>query len=144
VGGKPVAKLTLQEKQLREVLQRQKEYRDAAIEAKKRGDVTQAREYLRVSKGFDNLIEASKGGLPVDLKTLPNPPGSLLLLEEEDYELVESQDCIIPKDGGGLGEVYSKLEEDLKAQLKVINYINYLLRAQALYENKMYVCPSQQ
>lgn len=69
MGGK-----TLQQKQLDEVLQRQKDYKEAAIEAKKRGDINQAREYLRISKGFDNLIEASKGGLPVDLKTVHMPP----------------------------------------------------------------------
>jgi coiled-coil and C2 domain-containing protein 1 len=55
VGGKTMTKLTLQEKQLQEVLFRQKQYRDAAIEAKKRGDINQAREYLRASKGIFQL-----------------------------------------------------------------------------------------
>jgi coiled-coil and C2 domain-containing protein 1 len=69
-GGKPGTKLTLQEKQLTLMLERQKEYRDAAVQAKKRGDINQAREYLRISKGFDNLIEASKSGLPVELSSV--------------------------------------------------------------------------
>ncbi|OXA62416.1 coiled-coil and C2 domain-containing protein 1-like isoform X2 [Folsomia candida] len=117
VGGKPMTKLTLQEKQLQDVQLRQKQYRDAAIEAKKRGDINQAREYLRISKGFDNLIEASKSGLPVDLKTLPLPPEALASLEAEDFELVSDQDCLVPS-GGNL-EVFAKLEEDLKSQLKM-------------------------
>lgn len=70
IGGRQMTKLTLQEKQLQEVQLRQKQYRDAALEAKKRGDINQAREYLRVSKGFDKLIDASQSGLPVDLKTV--------------------------------------------------------------------------
>jgi len=65
-----VSKLTLQEKQLTLIMGRQKQYRDAAIAAKKRGDINQAREFLRISKGLDNLIEASKSGLPVDLTTV--------------------------------------------------------------------------
>lgn len=42
----------------------------AALQAKSRGEVNQAKEYLRLSKGFDKLIGATQSGLPVDLKTV--------------------------------------------------------------------------
>lgn len=38
------------------------------------GDIEQAKEYLRAAKGFDSVIEAARGGLLVDLKSLPLLP----------------------------------------------------------------------
>lgn len=45
-----------------------------ALEAKRAGQIEQAKEYLRQAKGFDKLIEATKCGLPVDINTIPIPP----------------------------------------------------------------------
>jgi len=69
--------LTIQEKQLTLLEKRQAMFKSAALEAKRAGQIEQAKEYLRSSKGFDKLIEASKGGLPVDISTLPVPPQSI-------------------------------------------------------------------
>jgi len=70
-GGKASGtKLTLQEKQLAAIVQRQKEYKIAALKAKKRGDLEQAKAYLRTGHGFDKLIQASQSGLPVDMATV--------------------------------------------------------------------------
>jgi len=69
-SNKPSTKLTLQEKQLAQILQRQKQFKEAALNAKQRGDIDQARELLRTAKGFDKLIETSKCGLPVDMATV--------------------------------------------------------------------------
>jgi coiled-coil and C2 domain-containing protein 1 len=69
--------LTVQEKQLALLEKRQAMFKSAALEAKRAGQIEQAKEYLRSSKGFDKLIEASKGGLPVDISTLPVPPQSI-------------------------------------------------------------------
>jgi len=63
-----------QEKQLLLLEKRQQQFKDAAIEAKRAGQIEQAKEYLRQMKGFDKLIEATKCGLPVDINTLPVPP----------------------------------------------------------------------
>jgi hypothetical protein len=52
------------------LLSRQKEFREAALQAKRKGEVNQAKEYLRLAKGFDPLIEASNSGLPVDMDTV--------------------------------------------------------------------------
>ena len=59
-----------QEKQLSFLISRQKEFKEAAIQAKRKGEVNQAKEYLRLAKGFDPLIEASNSGLPVDMETV--------------------------------------------------------------------------
>ena len=42
----------------------------AALDAKKRGEIEQAKEYLRNCKGFQSLIEATQAGLPVDMNTV--------------------------------------------------------------------------
>jgi hypothetical protein len=59
-----------QEKQLAFLVARQKEFKEAALQAKRKGEVNQAKEYLRLAKGFDPLIEASNSGLPVDMDTV--------------------------------------------------------------------------
>ena len=59
-----------QEKQLAFLVARQKEFKEAALQAKRKGEINQAKEYLRLAKGFDPLIEASNSGLPVDMETV--------------------------------------------------------------------------
>ncbi|RWS28121.1 coiled-coil and C2 domain-containing protein 1-like protein [Leptotrombidium deliense] len=62
------------EKQLTYLIERQKLFKEAALDAKRKGDTQQAIEYLRASKGFDPLIEATKSGLPIDTSAVPTPP----------------------------------------------------------------------
>ena len=72
-SGKNLRRTTSQsrvEKQLAFLLKRQQQFKKAALEAKKKGEIEQAKEYLRNCKGFDQLIEASRNGLPVDLNTV--------------------------------------------------------------------------
>lgn len=47
-------------KQLNYLLKRQEMFKQAALDSKKKGDIQQAKEYLRLAKGFDPLIEATK------------------------------------------------------------------------------------
>ena len=61
---------TLMNKNISLVMERQKEFRTAAIEAKKNGDIEQAKEYLKIFKGLENLLNVAKGGLPIDLSTV--------------------------------------------------------------------------
>ena len=63
----------MRDKQLALLLKQQQQFKAAALEAKKAGQLDQAKEYLRHYKGYDKVIEAAKGGLPVDIKTLPVP-----------------------------------------------------------------------
>ncbi|KAG8228410.1 hypothetical protein J437_LFUL003883, partial [Ladona fulva] len=98
---------------MEELLKRQAVFKKAALEAKKKGDLAQAREYLRIAKGIDPLIEASRSGLPVDMSTLPLPPEEKTALLETDFDFVTSEDCI----PGSVSEVYEKLEENLLKQI---------------------------
>ncbi|KAF6214602.1 hypothetical protein GE061_009345 [Apolygus lucorum] len=108
VGG------TKQEKQLTLLMQKQKQFRDAALKAKQDGDLPLAKEYLRQFKCFEPLIEAAKGGFPVDMTSLPAPPGSSQVIEKE-YEIVKLNDCL----PGTTSEMYTQLINDLNQQLKL-------------------------
>ncbi|XP_068217954.1 coiled-coil and C2 domain-containing protein 1-like [Palaemon carinicauda] len=109
------------EKQLAFLVKRQGQFKQAALEAKKRGEIEQAKEYLRMSKGFDQLIEATKGGLPVDMNTVPVPPQEQVSPTNIDFEVVNAEDCVIapPHVSGDITIIYTKLEEDLIAQIKM-------------------------
>ncbi|NXS50616.1 C2D1A protein, partial [Balaeniceps rex] len=54
---------------------RQREYKLAALHAKQRGDMETATKYYRVAKSFDSLLEAAGKGQPVELSSVPPPPG---------------------------------------------------------------------
>lgn len=62
--------VTRNDKQLQIVLERQKAYKLAALNAKREGNIDAAREYLKTAKGMDPMIEASQSGLPIDLKSV--------------------------------------------------------------------------
>ncbi|XP_020796667.2 coiled-coil and C2 domain-containing protein 1B isoform X2 [Boleophthalmus pectinirostris] len=53
------------------LLERQREYKMAALRAKKEGDKEQAMQFFRISKGFDAVLEALGRGESVDLSSLP-------------------------------------------------------------------------
>ncbi|XP_045616529.2 coiled-coil and C2 domain-containing protein 1-like [Procambarus clarkii] len=109
------------EKQLAFLTKRQTQFKQAALEAKKRGEMEQAKEYLRMSKGFDQLIEATRGGLPVDMNTVPVPPQEQITQTAMDFELVSADDCVVapPTTAADVAITYAKLEEDLVAQIKM-------------------------
>ncbi|XP_063528971.1 coiled-coil and C2 domain-containing protein 1-like isoform X2 [Cydia strobilella] len=109
------------DKQLALLLHRQKEFRNAAIEAKKAGNIEQAKEYLRASKGFDAVIDAAKGGLVVDLKSLPLPPTAKKQLEHT-FDVVTAEDCTPPDDEpitGSDDNILTRLHQQLTSQLKL-------------------------
>lgn len=62
---------------------KQKEFKIAALKAKQKGEINQAKEYLRIAKGFDPLIDAARGGFPVDLSSLPVSPAAKSQLDDE-------------------------------------------------------------
>ncbi|XP_037775377.1 coiled-coil and C2 domain-containing protein 1-like isoform X1 [Penaeus monodon] len=110
------------EKQLAFLIKRQNQFKQAALEAKKRGEIEQAKEYLRMSKGFNQLIDASRGGLPIDMNTVPVPPQEQIPASSNiDFELVDAEDCVVAPAGvsGDAAVTYAKLEEDLIAQIKM-------------------------
>ncbi|GAB6028780.1 hypothetical protein CHUAL_004595 [Chamberlinius hualienensis] len=105
--------LALHEKQLAAILERQKLFKDAALNAKKRGDIQAAKEYLRVAKGFDPMIKAATCGLPVNMDSLPIPPQSN---SENTFELICKEDC---EPGCDRQEMFEKLEKELLAQIEM-------------------------
>lgn len=68
--GHSAGHVSRNEKQLLDVLERQKIFKAAALKAKQEGDIDKAKEYLRVVKGIEPMIEASKSGLPIDFTSV--------------------------------------------------------------------------
>lgn len=117
-------------------MERQKEFRAAAVEAKRAGEIETAKEYLKIYKGLDNLLKVAQGGLPVDLNTvrwlnragikvmkrakfkfnfqLPIPPSQRSNLEDS-FTIVNAED---PHDDD-TSDISARLEEQLHKQLKM-------------------------
>lgn len=111
-------------KQLMQLQQRQHEIKQAALSAKKDGDLDLARDYLRQAKGMQPLIEASIAGLPVDMNSVPLSPlaktqlslENLETKEQDSFTLVSGDDCT--EEGGTDQQIYDNLETRLVKQIK--------------------------
>ncbi|KAM4728396.1 coiled-coil and C2 domain-containing protein 1B isoform 2-T2 [Anableps anableps] len=96
--------------QLLELLDsRKKQFMKAALQAKQKNDVEQAKVFLRTAKGLDPMIEAARSGKTVDISTLPSPPGD----DEDDFILVHHSDVLVSEKAG---QVYTQLSNILKEQ----------------------------
>lgn len=71
------------DKQVLILLAKQKQFKQAAINAKKQGEINEAKEFLRQAKGFDKLIGAARAGLPVDWSSIPVSPEAKSQLDNE-------------------------------------------------------------
>jgi len=107
--------MSIQDKQLAGLLKRQQMFKQAALAAKQQGQTDTAREYLRQALSFNKLIEVSKGGIPVDMATLPVPP-QMQVKTNMDFEIVSKEECNIT---GDREEMFSKLEQDIISQVKM-------------------------
>ncbi|KAK5860299.1 hypothetical protein PBY51_021790 [Eleginops maclovinus] len=88
---------------------RKKQYMKAALQAKQKSDMEQAKILLRTAKGFDPLIEAARSGRTVDISTVPSPPGD----EDDDFILVHHSDVQISEKAE---QLYTQLAKILKEQ----------------------------
>ncbi|XP_056149967.1 coiled-coil and C2 domain-containing protein 1B [Lampris incognitus] len=88
---------------------RKKQYMKAALQAKQKNDMEQAKHFLRTAKCFDPMIEATRNAKTVDISKVPSPPGD----EDEDFILVHHMDVQISERAE---EVYSQLAKILKEQ----------------------------
>lgn len=61
---------SLMNKTIEILLERQREFKEAALEAKKAGEIQEAKEFLKTFKGIESLLNVARGGLPVDLSTV--------------------------------------------------------------------------
>ncbi|XP_057639590.1 coiled-coil and C2 domain-containing protein 1B isoform X2 [Chionomys nivalis] len=64
------------------LLARQREYKVAALNAKRAGDLDRARELMRIGKRFGTVLEALEKGQPVDLSGMPPAPDDLKALPQ--------------------------------------------------------------
>ncbi|XP_018425962.1 PREDICTED: coiled-coil and C2 domain-containing protein 1A [Nanorana parkeri] len=96
------------EQQLQFLEGRKKQLMAAALRSKQHKDIEGAKMFLRQAKGLDPMLEAARGGLPVDITKVPPAPTS-----QADFSLD-------PHRKGGVSaqnsEKYNKLIEQLKKQ----------------------------
>ncbi|XP_050094412.1 coiled-coil and C2 domain-containing protein 1-like isoform X2 [Anopheles aquasalis] len=112
------------DKQLALLLERQQQYRQAAVEAKKAGELDEAKEFLRVFKGLEKMVEIARAGGRVDLSTIPIAPGKRQALEAS-FTIVSTDDCEQATEEAATGsdvqdvdsETRIRLEEQLSKQL---------------------------
>ncbi|XP_040912213.1 coiled-coil and C2 domain-containing protein 1B isoform X2 [Toxotes jaculatrix] len=88
---------------------RKKQYMKAALQAKQKNDMEQAKIFLRTAKGLDPMIEAARSGKTVDIRKVPSPPGD----EDEDFILVHHSDVQVSEKAE---QVYAQLAKILKDQ----------------------------
>ncbi|XP_058993354.1 coiled-coil and C2 domain-containing protein 1B isoform X2 [Mustela lutreola] len=69
------------------LLARQREYKLAALNAKRAGDLDRARELMRIGKRFGAVLEALEKGQPVDLSAMPPAPEDLKPLPQASRAL---------------------------------------------------------
>lgn len=90
---------------------RKKQYMKAALQAKQKNDMEQAKVFLRTAKGFDPMIEAARSGKAVDISAVPSPPGD----EDDDFILVHHSDVQLSEKAE---QVYTQLAKILKEQFE--------------------------
>nr|XP_048716797.1 coiled-coil and C2 domain-containing protein 1B isoform X8 [Caretta caretta] len=88
---------------------RKKQYLKAAIKAKQKNDLEQAKLYLKTAKNLDPKIELAKSGKSVDISKLPSP----LTDDESDFIFIHHDDVKLSQK---VEEVYAKLIKLLKDQ----------------------------
>ncbi|CAL8279090.1 unnamed protein product [Lota lota] len=88
---------------------RKKQYMKAALQAKQKKDMEQAKGFLRSAKALEPLIEAARAGNPIDISKVPSPPGD----EDEDFILVHHSDVQLSEKAEA---VYAQLLKILKEQ----------------------------
>ncbi|XP_033105258.1 coiled-coil and C2 domain-containing protein 1-like isoform X2 [Anneissia japonica] len=97
-------------KQLDVLEKRKKQFQIKALEAKKQGDMDEAKRLIKIAKGFDPLIEKSQGGFIVNMATIPDLPSV-----EDAVELaMECNEEVT----GDRGEMFSRLQISLKKQIQ--------------------------
>ncbi|KHJ91104.1 C2 domain protein [Oesophagostomum dentatum] len=103
--------------QLEFLIERQKEFRHAAMQAKSKGNIELAKKYLLESKGFDKMIAAARAGLPVSIKSTPIPPQvttSQTTLQPKIVPAAKSSTGV-----EGRGEALSMMENALIEQVQL-------------------------
>uniref|UniRef100_A0A3B4A2J0 C2 domain-containing protein n=1 Tax=Periophthalmus magnuspinnatus TaxID=409849 RepID=A0A3B4A2J0_9GOBI len=88
---------------------RRKQFLKAALQAKQKNELDQAKTLLRKAKGLEPMIEAARGGRAVDISQIPSPPGD----EEDDFIMVHHSDVQISEKSE---QIYAQLTKILQEQ----------------------------
>nr|CAH7715364.1 unnamed protein product [Callosobruchus chinensis] len=104
------------DKQVLILLAKQKQFKQAALNAKKKGEMMEAKEFLRQAKGFDKLLEVARAGLPVDWSSIPVSPEAKSQLDNE-YNIVMGEEAT--EESTADLDVLARLENQLQKQLKM-------------------------
>ncbi|GAV08206.1 hypothetical protein RvY_17933 [Ramazzottius varieornatus] len=106
------------------LMERQKQFKLAALKAKKEGALETAKFYLKQAMSMNQMVNASANGLPVDIASVPKaPPGMAGSDVEADhgYEVVAYEDAGADRPVNGpprsRTEMYVQLEKDLVEQV---------------------------
>ncbi|XP_071837592.1 coiled-coil and C2 domain-containing protein 1-like isoform X3 [Apostichopus japonicus] len=109
-------KESMNERQLKLLQEKQKKVRFLALQAKKQGDMEEAKRLIIIAKGFDPMIEAAENGLPVNMDSIPKLP------DEEVSHAVSPPLDAAPIDAqiltGDTTEMYSRLISTLQKQIE--------------------------
>lgn len=105
------------DKQIFLLQRRRAELKRAALTAKKSGDLSLAKEFLRQAKGIDLLIDASQSGLPVDMSSIPLSPNAKIHLANptevslnDNFTTVSTEKLLLVNDNSTDQEIYDNLE----------------------------------
>ncbi|KAK3706678.1 hypothetical protein RRG08_009313 [Elysia crispata] len=104
-----------QEQQLAFLKERLSEFKQAAMQAKKNHDLELAKQYIRMMKGMEPMIDACESGLPVDLAQVPPSPIGADDAEDK-FVVVSAEDC---QPTGDREEVFKNLQTDLVRQIRL-------------------------
>ncbi|KAG8430946.1 hypothetical protein GDO86_019677 [Hymenochirus boettgeri] len=97
------------QEQLEFLENRKKQYRKAALQAKQKNDLEQAKQHMRVAHTLQVSIDQVMNGKLVDISKVPSLPED----EESDFVVVEHEDTKLPQNSD---EVYSHLLKLLHEQ----------------------------
>ncbi|XP_075773301.1 coiled-coil and C2 domain-containing protein 1A isoform X2 [Pelodiscus sinensis] len=113
--GKSTKANTKAQQQLAFLEGRKKQLMQAALRAKQKNDIEGAKLFLRQAKGLGPMIEASQGGLPVDITKVPSAPEN-----KEDFVLMQRRGVSIPPEAASQ---YVELMKRMKQQHEMcMNY----------------------
>ncbi|XP_076845417.1 coiled-coil and C2 domain-containing protein 1A isoform X2 [Brachyhypopomus gauderio] len=95
------------QQQLDFLLGRRQQFVKAALRSKQMKDMQGAAQHLRNAKGLEPMIDAAKGGLPVDISKVPSAPVS-----EEDYTLSRPRTSpLSPRSTQQYGQLMERLRQ---------------------------------
>ncbi|KAL5251485.1 hypothetical protein ACHWQZ_G016999 [Mnemiopsis leidyi] len=123
VSVKDQLKQSTADKNMEILLTRQAEYKQEALKLYKEGDQVGAKKYLAQAKGFDQMIEACKKGLPVEMSKIPPslsaPPERRVLSRQNTLPHMSGEVINMGPSSGDVEEIFNQLVSDLEHQIEL-------------------------